>query len=60
MLLFDEGEPELKETLKLQFVAITQRDAKDKQIAKAVLKGSILKHQSRQSLQQQQEAKGVE
>jgi len=50
-LLFDEGERGPDEELRLQFEAVAQFDAEEKQAVKSLIEGMILKHQARQLLQ---------
>lgn len=48
-LLFDDDERGPDDTLRLQFEALQQFDAEERQTAQAVLEGLILKHQAKQS-----------
>jgi len=57
-LIFGEGERGPDELLRLQFEVISQFDEEDRQLAKGVLEGLILKHQAKQSVQRQTTAKG--
>ena len=50
-LLFDEGERGPDEELRLQFEAVAQFDAEEKQAVRSLIEGMILKHQARQLLQ---------
>lgn len=49
-LIFDDHERDPDDVLKLQFEAIKQFDAEDKELAQGLLEGLILKHQAKQSL----------
>ena len=49
-LIFDTHEREPDDVLKLQFEAVKQFDAEDKELAQGLLEGLILKHQAKQSL----------
>lgn len=51
-LLFGEAERGPDEELRLQFEAIRQFDEDDKETARSVLEGLILKHQAKQLLRQ--------
>jgi hypothetical protein len=46
MLVFDEDERGPSDDLKLQFEALSQFTPEEKQVAKAVIEGLILKHDS--------------
>lgn len=52
-LLYWESERGPDEGLLLQFEAISQFDAEDRDLARGVLEGLILKHQAKQSLLRQ-------
>jgi len=47
-LIFEEGEREPKESLKLKFEAIAQMDQDERQVVDALLDAMILKHQAKQ------------
>jgi transcriptional regulator with XRE-family HTH domain len=49
-LLFDRGERDPEDHLRLQFEAIKQFDPDDRQLAEGVLEGLILKHQAKRLL----------
>ena len=46
-LLFDESERGPDEELRFQFEAVTQFDAEEKKVVKALLEGLILKHEAK-------------
>lgn len=52
-LIFGKDERGPDEDLRLQFEALSQFDEEDKQLARGVLEGLILKHQAKQSLLRQ-------
>jgi|APDOM4702015191_1054821.scaffolds.fasta_scaffold155516_2 transcriptional regulator with XRE-family HTH domain len=52
-LLFEDGERGPDEDLRLQFEAVSQFDEEDKDLARGVLEGLILKHQAKQSILRQ-------
>ena len=52
-LIFGKDERGPDEDLRLQFEAVGQFDAEDKDLARGVLEGLILKHQAKQSLLRQ-------
>ena len=47
-LIFEDGEREPKDELKLKFEAITQMDSAERQAVDALLDAMILKHQAKQ------------
>jgi transcriptional regulator with XRE-family HTH domain len=49
-LIFGKDERGPDEDLRLQFEAISQFDAEDKELARGLLEGLILKHQAKQSV----------
>ncbi len=49
-LVFDEGERDPSDDLKLRFELIKQMSATDQQVIKSVLDGMILKHQTQQTM----------
>jgi len=53
VLVFDQGEREPSDDLKLQFEVLSQFDEEDRKIAKALLESLILKHNAKQSMQRQ-------
>lgn len=52
-LIFGKNERGPDEDLRLQFEAISQFDAEDKELARGLLEGLILKHQAKQSMARQ-------
>lgn len=52
-LLFEEAERGPDDDLRLQFEAVNQFDVEDKELARGVLEGLILKHQAKQSVRRQ-------
>jgi transcriptional regulator with XRE-family HTH domain len=56
-LIFDKNERGPDEDLKLQFEAVSHFDEEDKQLARGILEGLILKHQAKQSMLRQSAAK---
>lgn len=52
-LVFEKDERGPAQDLRLQFEAISQFDDEDKELARGVLEGLILKHQAKQSLLRQ-------
>jgi transcriptional regulator with XRE-family HTH domain len=52
-LLFEEGERGPDDDLRLQFEAVSQFDEQEKELARGVLEGLILKHQAKQSMLRQ-------
>lgn len=56
-LIFEEGEREPKDDLKLKFEAIAQMDEDERRIVASVLDGMILKHQARRWVVPQQDTR---
>lgn len=52
-LLFDESERGPDEDLRLQFEAVSQFDAEEKQVVRALIDGMTLKHQAKRLFQAQ-------
>jgi transcriptional regulator with XRE-family HTH domain len=52
-LIFGKTERGPDEDLRLQFEAVSQFDAEDKELARGLLEGLILKHQAKQSMLRQ-------
>ncbi|MFZ1326348.1 MAG: helix-turn-helix transcriptional regulator [Candidatus Contendobacter sp.] len=52
-LIFGKSERGPDEDLRLQFEAVSQFDAEDKELARGLLEGLILKHQAKQSMLRQ-------
>lgn len=52
-LIFDKDERGPEEDMRLQFEAISQFDEDDKELARGLLEGLILKHQAKQSVARQ-------
>ena len=48
LLLFDKGEREPDDDLKLQFETVSRMSNEDKRIIKALLEGMIIKHQTKE------------
>lgn len=58
-LIFGKDERGPDEDLRLQFEAISQFDEEDRELARGVLEGLILKHQAKQSMARQAQRAGV-
>ncbi|MBI4755852.1 MAG: helix-turn-helix transcriptional regulator [Betaproteobacteria bacterium] len=52
-LIFDKDERGPEEDMRLQFETISQFDEEDKELARGLLEGLILKHQAKQSVARQ-------
>lgn len=59
-LIFGKDERGPDQDLRLQFEAISQFDEEDRELARGVIEGLILKHQAKQSMARQAQRAGVQ
>ncbi len=59
-LIFGKDERGPDDDLRLQFEAISQFDEEDRELARGVIEGLILKHQAKQSMARQAQRAGVQ